>query len=297
MANVAYAPGCYIMNTSNSLLADAVALANKSDLAIIVVGDNQATCQESWGGRTGDRADLDLPGGQLALIQAILNTQTPTVVVLINGRPATFGVATMNELLYQIPALLVAWRPGEEGGTAIVNAIFGDINPSGKLVSTWPWSVGQIAGPFQPYYQKYRQYDGMMYTFQPHVPLFPFGFGLSYTTFEFSNLQITPQVVPFDGLVKISVQVQNTGTVTGAEVVQLYIGDDIASVIRWNKQLFGFEKVFLNPGQSTGVSFTVLSQNLAFYNSAMQLVVEPGQFNVWVGNSSMTGLTSQFFLA
>eukprot|EP01121_Diplochlamys_sp_Union-15-3_P017374 TRINITY_DN6100_c0_g2_i4.p1 TRINITY_DN6100_c0_g2~~TRINITY_DN6100_c0_g2_i4.p1 ORF type:complete len:441 (+),score=91.35 TRINITY_DN6100_c0_g2_i4:403-1725(+) len=291
---VRYAQGCFIMNNSLSILDQAVTLASQSDAVILVVGDNQDTCQESWGGRTGDRTDLDLPGGQLDLVEAILKTGKPTVVVLINGRPATFGTKNKNSLLNSIQALLVAWRCGEEGGNALADIIFGNTSPSGKLISSWPFSVGQIGGPAQPYYTKYRQYDGRTYTFEPSTPLFPFGFGLSYTTFRYSGLSISPSQINSNQSVTIRVTVQNTGKKTGGEVVQLYVADVLASVVRYKKQLFGFQKIFLEPGQQTVVTFSLAASELAFYNSYMQLVVEPGQFDVWVGPDCQSGLSSSF---
>jgi beta-glucosidase len=162
---VTYDIGCSVMTNDLSNITRAADLAKTTDLAIVVVGDSDASCQESWGGREGDRTSLDLSGGQLSLIQAILDTKVPTVVVMINGRPQTFGPD--NALLNRIDALLEAWRPGEEGGTAIADIIFGDVNPSGKLPATFPRSVGQIGGPSHPYFKKKRQYDDRKYTFEP----------------------------------------------------------------------------------------------------------------------------------
>jgi len=228
------------------------------------------------------------------LIDAIIKTGKKTIVVLINGRPDTFGTSTQNALLKGIHALVVTWRPGEEGGTALANILFGGVSPSGKLISSWPFSVGQVGGPAQPYYTKFRQYDGRTYTFEPHTPLFPFGFGLSYTTFKYSNLVITPNKITSSSSVNISVTIQNTGIMAGAEVAQLYIGDEISSIVRIEKQLFGFQKVQLKPGQQQVVSFQVVASNLAFYDSEMKLVVEAGQFNVWVGGDSQSGLQGSF---
>jgi len=292
--SVKFSLGCFIMNGSEQLIPDAAKLASQSDVAIVVVGDNQDICQESWGGRIGDRTSLDLAGGQLSLIDAIIKTGKKTIVVLINGRPATFGTSTQNALLKGINALVVTWRPGEAGGTALANILFGDVSPSGKLISSWPFSVGQVGGPAQPYYTKFRQYDGRTYTFEPHTPLFPFGFGLSYTTFKYSNLVITPNKITSSSSVNISVTIQNTGIMAGAEVAQLYIGDEISSIVRIEKQLFGFQKVQLKPGQQQVVSFQVVASNLAFYDSEMKLVVEAGQFNVWVGGDSQSGLQGSF---
>ncbi|KAH3756965.1 Beta-glucosidase BoGH3B [Pelomyxa schiedti] len=285
--SVTYQRGCNVMDKDLSMVQSAVDAACNSDVALVFVGDTQDTCEESWGGRYGDRPSIDLAGGQLYLLDALLTCKKPVVCTLIHGRPATFGTAASNNLLSALPALLASWRPGEEGGNAITSIIFGDRVPGGKLVSSWPFSAGQIYGPSQPYYQKFREYDGRMYTFEPSTPLFPFGFGLSYTQFALSNLIISPATLSPTGTVSITCTIKNTGTRTGTEVVQLYIGDDIASVVRWEMQLFGFSKVSLSPGRSTQVSFTVAATQLAFYTTAMdQLIVEPGQFNVWVTTDS-----------
>jgi len=295
--NVGYAQGCFVMNNSDALIHDAVDLATQSDIAFVVVGDNGDTCQESWGGRSGDRTSLDLAGGQLNLIESILATGTKTIVVLINGRPATFGAESQNVLLNDIQALLVSWRPGEEGGTAIAEIIFGDVVPSGKLISTWPFSVGQIGGPSQPYYQKYRQYDGRRYTFQTSSPLFPFGFGLSYTQYNYSNLSVKPSTITQQEAVKIQALITNIGNRKGTEIVQLYVADPLASVVRYSRQLIGFKRMTLNPGQSQTVTFVLHGEQLAFYNNEMKYVVEPGQFNVCVSSSSEGGLEGSFFVS
>jgi beta-glucosidase len=278
--------------------------------------ETQATCQESYSYRTGDRPDLDLPGGQLDLIAAVLETGVPTVVVvcrtinypyivdlhhltafflccslvpqLINGRPVTFGYN--NTLLENIPALLEAWRPGEEGGTAIAEIVFGSVSPSGRLANTFTWNVGEIGGPTQPYWQKYRYYDGMIWTYFPSTPLFSFGFGLTYTSFEYSDLVIEPLVVGISpsSSVNFTFTLTNTGMNEGTEVAQLYISDVLASVVRYKKQLFGFSRITLLPSESTSVQLLIAVNDLAFYDSNMQYIVEPGQFNVMIGPNAVT---------
>lgn len=290
--DVNFEQGCYIDSTNTTLLESAVKLASVSDLAIIVVGDSLSTCQESWGGRTGDRPDLDLSGGQLQLIESVIATGTPTVVVLINGRPQSFGYN--NTLLQNITTMLEAWRPGEEGGNAIAELIFGLSSPSGRLAVTFPWNVGEINGPSQPYWQKFRQYDGMIYTFLPSIPIFPFGWGLTYTTFEYSNINVEPPIVGLTGSVNITAVITNTGSKFGVETPQLYVQDAVATVVRYKKQLFNFTQVSLTPGESQTVSFVLNVPDLAFYDINMQFVVEPGFFNLWVGPNCLSGLQSSF---
>jgi len=276
------------------LVASAAQLASKSSVAILVLGDSQASCQEAWGERTGDRASLDLAGGQLALLEAVTATRVPTIVVLISGRPATFGENNMNYLLNRTSAILEAWRPGEEGGNAIVDVLFGDVAPSGKLPMTFPFSTGQIGGPSHPYYKKRRQYDGRLYTFEPHTPLFPFGFGLTYTTFEYSNISVSPSVITATSSVQVVCTVKNMGSRDGTDIAQLYAADVVGSVTRYNKQLVGFQRVFIPAGQALTVKFNLAAQELAFYDINMQYVTEPGEFSVWIGPDSSSGLQTSF---
>jgi len=264
------------MKIDESNITKAAQLAATSDLAVIVVGDSLQSCGESYSFVLGDRASLDLSGSQLKLIETLIDTKTPVIVVLINGRPQTFGFN--NTLLDKIDTLLVAWRPGEEGGNAVADVIFGSVNPNGRLVSTWPRSVGQIGGPSQPYYKKKRQYYGALYAFEDHTPLFPFGFGLSYTAFTYSDLTLLPTTTTATGTVII--------IVTGAEIVQFYVSDPVASVVRYNKQLVGFQKVIVPYQQKVKVTFNLVVKDLEFYDANNDLVVEPGEFIVYVGKHS-----------
>ncbi|KAH3744606.1 Glycoside hydrolase, family 3 domain protein [Pelomyxa schiedti] len=294
--SVSYAQGANVMDESTDMLAAAVTLAQSSDLVFVVIGDNQDTCQESWGGRTGDVTTLDFPGGQQNLLEQIVAIGKPTVVVLVAGRPKTFGY--MNSVLDQISALLVTWRPGEEGGNAIANIAFGLSAPYGRLTSSWPYSVGQIWGPAHPYWQKYRYYDDQLYTFEPHVPLFPFGFGLTYTSFTLSALVISPLTVPTTGTVTFSVTVRNTGSISGSTVVQLYIADRVASVVRWKKMLYDYKRVTLDSSQSQRISLSVSVEDLGFWDASVSYVVEPGWFDVWVSQDCIdTGLTGSFLVS
>ena len=278
-AKITYAPGCKITGTSTAGFEDAVKAAENANVAIVVVGESKEISSEG-----ADRASLNLPGAQLELIKAIYKTGTPTVVVLINGRPLS-----INWIAQHIPAIIEAWQPGMEGGEAVAKVLFGDYNPSGKLPITFPQSVGQL-----PLYYNHKpsvregspgRWQGG-YVSISGVPLFPFGYGLSYTKFKFSNLNITPKVITPDGKVTISVDVQNIGKVEGSEVVQLYIHDPVAPVTRPVKELKGFKRITLKPGETEKVVFTLSANELAFYDLNMKLSVQPGMYEVMVGASS-----------
>jgi beta-glucosidase len=283
---VKHAIGCSVVDTDQSMLAEAVEKARNSDVAIVVVGDSKETCQESWGGRAGDRTGLDLSGGQLALVQAIHATGVSVVVVLVNGRPQSIPWVAEH-----VPALVEAWRPGEEGGTAVAEVLFGDVNPSGKLNFTIPRSVGQLPAY---YYRKVRQYNGRKYTDEASNPLFPFGFGLSYTEFAYENLRVLQHSVPLDGEAILEVDVRNNGHRAGTEVVQLYVRDEQANVTRPMCELKGFQRVCLQPGESKTVQFRLLATELRYYDLNMDFTIEPGCHEVFVGGSSASGLTVRF---
>jgi beta-glucosidase len=247
----------------------------------------------STGGETRDRATLNLPGIQDELVKAVLDTGVPVVLVLVDGRPA--ALPALGE---RIPAILEAWLPGEEGGPAIAEILFGEVNPSGKLPVTFPRSVGQV-----PIYYRHKPSAGKSYNYTDYVdesaqPWFPFGHGLSYTTFEYSHLTVSPASASPTGEVNVALSVTNTGGRPGAEVVQLYVRDVVGSVTRPVKELKGFRRLDLAPGESRRVTFTVSVAQLAFYNRAMQYVVEPGVVEVMVGSSSADiRLASQFEIA
>jgi beta-glucosidase len=211
------------------------------------------------------------------MVQEILKTGKPVVVLLINGRPLT-----INEIDEKAPAILECWYLGEETGTAVAKTLFGEVNPGGKLPITFPRSVGQL-----PYYYNHQPTAHLYpYVFGKKGPLYPFGYGLSYTTFAYSNLKITPDNASANQTIKVSVGVKNTGKVTGDEVVQLYIRDDISSVIRPVKELKGFERITLKAGETKTVSFEIGREELQFYNEDMKRVVEPGKFIIMVGGNS-----------
>ncbi|MCB8983970.1 MAG: glycoside hydrolase family 3 C-terminal domain-containing protein [Ardenticatenaceae bacterium] len=259
-------------------IQEATAVAQSADVAILVLGENEGVCREGWSrDHLGDRSSLDLPGAQEALLQAVAATGVPVVLVLINGRPLSIQWAADH-----IPAILECWYVGEAGGTAVAETIFGANNPGGKLPITFPRSVGQI-----PAFYNHKPSARRGYLFHDNTPLFPFGHGLSYTTFAYSDLEIIPPAIPPDGAVTISVTVTNTGQRAGDEVVQLYLRDCLSSVTRPVRELKGFQRLTLQPGESRRVAFTLTPTDLALLDEAMRLVVEPGEFAVMVGGRSV----------
>lgn len=261
-------------------IAAAVAAAQDVDVIIATLGETDELCRES-----ASRVSLDLPGYQQELLQALYATGKPVVLVLSNGRPLS-----VNWAVKHIPAIVEMWFPGEEGGAALADVLFGDYNPAGRLPITFPKSVGQIPLNFPAHPGSQGRDAG-----QVHGPLFPFGYGLSYTTFGYANLRITPERQPVGGDVTISVEVTNTGDRAGDEVVQLYVRDDYSSVTTFEKMLRGFARVHLQPGESRQVGFTLRPADLALYDRNHQWTVEPGRFTVFVGASSEdTRLRGQF---
>jgi beta-glucosidase len=246
-------------------------IAKRVDVAVVVVGGSSKTCGESR-----SRTSLDLPGAQLDLIRAIYETGTPTVVVLINGRPLTINWIGKNIL-----AIVEAWYPGEKGGQAIADVLFGDYNPSGRLPITFPKTVGQI--PINFPHKPGTQSEGRC---RISGVLYPFGYGLSYTQFEYNNLQVNPEKIKPTEKIKVSVDVQNVGKVIGDEIVQLYINDVVSSVTTPVKELQGFKKITLEPGEKKKVEFILTPDQLSLINLDMERVVEPGNFEVLIGSSS-----------
>jgi beta-glucosidase len=244
-------------------------------------------------GEAASRADLDLPGLQLDLIKLIHATGKPYAVVLMNGRPLT-----INWVAEHSPAILETWFAGTEAGNAIADALFGDINPGGKLPVTFPRSVGQI-----PLYYNHKNTGrpsetqgrfASKYIDEPWTPLYAFGFGLSYTQFKLTNLDLSTNHISADGNLKVSVEVENAGQRDGDEVVQLYLHDGTASVTRPVRELKGFQRLTLKAGERRRAEFTLTPKELGCYNAAMQFVVEPGRFQVYVGTSSEGGLEGDF---
>jgi len=258
-------------------IQEAVKVARKADVVILAIGGNEQTSREAWAvEHPGDRDSLDLLGNQDDLVKAILATGKPVVVFLIHGRPNSINYVAEN-----VPAILDGWYLGQEGGAAAADVIFGDFNPGGKLPITVPRSVGQLP---DYYYQKptaKREYLG-----STTEPLFPFGWGLSYSTFNYKNAKVSPDSIGPEGDTEVAVDVTNTGKVQGDEVVQLYIRDEVSSVTRPVKELRGFRRVTLAPGETKTVEFSLGFSELAFLNRDMHRVVEPGSFKIMVGGNS-----------
>jgi beta-glucosidase len=256
----------------------AVKRAKQSDIAIIVVGENNKTVGESR-----SRVNLKLPGHQLALVKAVQKTGTPTIVVLINGQPLTINWIDEN-----VPGVLEAWEPGAHTGEAVANVLFGDYNPSGKLPITFPKTVGQIQlnFPYLPASQSYLPDDPKARA-RVTGPLYPFGYGLSYTNFEYSDMKITPSKQHTGGKVKVSVDVKNTGKRKGDEVVQLYLNEKVKPVVTPVRELRGFKRVTLKPGQMKTVKFTLSPKDLQLLNKHGHWQVVPGTFEVMIGSSSV----------
>jgi len=258
--------------------AAAVALARRSQVAIVVVGDNEMTTREAYApNHLGDRADLGLPGEQEELVRAVLATGTRTVLVLIHGRPLS-----IPNLVDRVPAILDGWYLGQETGTALAEALFGDINPGGKLPVTVARHVGQL-----PVFYNYKPSARRGYLFDTTRPLFPFGFGLSYTTFAYANVRVAPARIGPGQRTSVSVDVTNTGSRAGDEVVQLYIRDAVSTATQPVKQLRGFRRVTLQPGETRTVTFEIGPEHLAYHGADMKRVVEPGRFDVMVGGNSV----------
>jgi beta-glucosidase len=253
-------------------IAKAVAAAEKSDLTIVVLGDSMRTVGESL-----SRTSLDLPGRQLDLVKAVHATGKPIIVVMINGRPMSINWISKN-----VPGILQAWFPGVQTGTAVADVLFGDYNPGGKLTVTVPRTVGQI--PFNFPTKPNAQWEGEKT--RVNGALYYFGHGLSYTTFTYNNLRISPLVQNPRGEVTVSVDVKNSGAREGDEVVQLYTRDLVSSVTTYEKNLRGFERVRLLPGETKTVSFVLKPEALALWDRSMHFVVEPGKFKVMVGSGS-----------
>ncbi len=282
-----YAKGCEITDRTCEGMAEAVRLARQADVAIVVVGESA-----EMSGEAASRAQLDLPGRQLELVKAIHATGTPTVVVLVNGRPLT-----IPWIAEHVPAILETWFLGTEAGHAIADVLFGDVNPGGKLPVTFPRSVGQIPiyynhkrtgrppNPANKYTSKYLD--------EEVSPLFPFGYGLSYTEFRLANLQLSASRIRPHERVIVSVEVENIGRRTGDEVVQVYIQDVAASATRPVRELKGFRRITLRPAERRRLEFSLGPEHLGFYNRQMRFVVEPGEFRIFVGSSSVGGLEAR----
>jgi beta-glucosidase len=259
------------------LIAEAVAVARQSDAVVLVLGNNELLDREAWSEEhLGDSDTLDLVGRQNELAEAVLATGRPVALLLINGRPLS-----TNELKAHAPAIIECWYLGQETGHAVADVLFGKVNPGGKLTVTIPRSVGQLPCYYDHKPSRYREYVATDST-----PLFPFGFGLSYTTFDYRNLKVAPVEIAPDGIARVSVDVTNSGTMAGDEIVQLYIHDVISLPTRPVMELKDFARVSLAPGETKTVSFVLDPEKLAALGMDMKPVVEPGEFEIMVGRSS-----------
>lgn len=285
-----YIKGCSISDADRTGFDEAVKAAKNSEAVILVVGESR-----DMSGEASSRSNLDIPGVQMELIKEIYKTKVPVIVVLMNGRPLTINWVSKN-----IPAILETWFLGNQAGNAIADVIFGDYNPSGKLTTTFPRSVGQI-----PLYYNHmntgRPFNAedkytSKYLDSPNTPLYPFGYGLSYTDFKYSDISVNKEKISMDDSVTVSVKVKNTGKTAGTEVAELYIRKMVASVTRPVEELKGFKRVFLNPGESKTLHFTLKPEMLEYYNVDMKKTIEPGTIKVMIGGSSDDVITTSFDL-
>jgi beta-glucosidase len=278
---ILYARGCDNLDPDPSGFDEAVRVARSADAVVLVLGDRSGLLPDCTAGETRDSVDLRLPGVQNELAQAVFATGKPVIAVLVNGRPLA-----IPELAEKAAAILEAWLPGEEGGTAVAGVLFGEINPGGRLPMTFPRHVGQV-----PVFYNQKPSGGISNWYEDYVsvecsPLYPFGHGLSYTAFKYGQLSLSTRQVEAGGSVDVSLDVQNTGLLAGDEVVQLYTCDEYACVPRPVKELKGFIRLTLQPGQTRRVTFHLPVNQLAFYDEEMQLVVEAGKVKVLLGASS-----------
>jgi beta-glucosidase len=274
---------------STSGFAEAVAAARAADQVVLALGESRAQS-----GEAASRVDIGLPGHQQELIDAIKATGKPFVVVLFNGRPLTLGGVDASA-----PAIVEAWFPGVQAGNGVADVLFGKVNPGGKLPASFPRAVGQI-----PIYYNHEQtgrpcnvaskYNSRYRDLPSCAPLYPFGYGLSYSTFALSNLRLSGSSMPRNGRITASVDVANTAGPRGDEVVQLYIQDPVASISQPVRRLRGFQRVTLDPGATTTVRFTLDANDVGFYDNRGRFVVEPGQIRVFAGTSSVGGLEGAF---
>jgi len=260
------------------LIAEAVTAARSADQIVLAIGDTEQTSREGWAANhLGDRDSLDLVGEQQALFDALRALGKPIVVVLINGRPAS-----TVEIAEKADALLEGWYLGEQGGNALADVLFGDVNPGGKLPVTIPRSVGQL-----PMFYNAKPSARRGYLFDTVTPLYPFGYGLSYSSFEIGAPRLSEEHIAAGGSVTVTVPVRNTGSRAGDETVQLYLHELVGSVTRPIKELKAFERIHLAPGESKTVSFLLSPEAFQMWNASMQRVVEPGAYDIMVGPNSV----------
>lgn len=280
--------------SDQELLDEALTIANKSDVIVAAIGE-----AAEYSGESSSRTNLEIPQVQKDLLNALLNTGKPIVLVLFTGRPLVLVEENEN-----VPAILNVWFPGSEAGLAISDVLFGDVNPSGKLTATFPRNVGQVpifynhkntGRPLGNSEGKFEKFKSNYFDVR-NEPLYPFGYGLSYTNFEYSNLKLDKTSINMDETITVSVDVKNTGNYNGKETVQLYIRDLVGTVTRPVKELKGFEKILIKKGETKTVTFTISAEDLKFYNYNLDFVAEPGDFEVFVGTDSSTKLKTTFSL-
>jgi beta-glucosidase len=258
-------------------IAEAVEVAKQADVIVLAIGGNEQTSREAWNLKhMGDRTNLDLIGRQEELVKAMLATGKPVIVFLFNGRPLSINYVAKN-----VPVIFECWYLGQETGHAVADVLFGDFNPGGKLPISFPRSVGHL-----PVFYNYKPSARRGYLFDDVSPLFPFGYGLSYTGFEIRNVRLAKKKIRRNETTRVLVDVKNAGKRAGTETVQLYLRDLVSSVTRPVKELKGFQKISLQPGETKTVSLEIAPDSLAFYDLKMKYVVEPGEFEIMVGNSS-----------
>ena len=285
---ITHASGCEIDDLSRAGFPEALKIAASAEAVIVVLGESVA-----MSGEAGSRAKLELPGVQEALLKELVKTNPKTILVLMNGRPLAIHWAAEN-----VPAIIEAWQLGLQHGNAVADVLFGDFNPSGKLTASFPRVTGQV-----PIYYNHKNTGrppvvgnrfSAQYVDIPFTPLFPFGYGLSYTSFEYSDLQLSAMTLAPYSTLTVNVNVKNSGKRAGDEIVQLYLRDRVASLTRPVKELKGFQRISLAAGATKTVQFTLGADHWGMYNQQMEWVVEPGEFDVWVGPHSQEGLEQSF---
>jgi beta-glucosidase len=258
-------------------IAASLRVARRADVIVLAIGGNEQTSREAWNrNHLGDRTSLDLIGRQEALVKALLATGKPVIVLLFNGRPLS-----INYVSQHVPAILECWYLGQETGRAVADVLFGDHNPGGKLPITIPRSAGHL-----PAFYNHKPSARRGYLFDEVSPLYPFGYGLSYTSFALKNVRLARKRIRRNGSTRVLVDVTNIGNRAGTEVVQMYIRDRVSSVTRPVKELKGFSKITLAPGETKTIALEITAESLAFYDVDMKYGVEPGEFEIMVGNSS-----------
>jgi len=279
--NLLYAKGCEVNDSSEIGFAEAITIAKQADVVLLSMGETR-----DISGEARSRANIHFPGVQEKLIKAIVATGKPVVMLINAGRPLVFNWAADH-----VSAILYTWWLGSEAGNAIADVLYGDYNPSAKLTMSFPQSEGQIPVYYnhfntgRPQLNSHEQYASG-YKDASSLPKFPFGFGLSYTSFEYSDLKLSSNTMKADGKIDVSFTLKNSGKIKGEEVVQLYLKDEVASLVRPIKELKGFEKVMLQAGESKEIKFTIDKEKLSFFNNKLEWLAESGKFQLMIGASS-----------